>query len=200
MGRARLLLLAAAAVACGQKEAAPPPAASALELAARMISARGDCATLIPQEWSSSLPVPSLQGGALRYRVFFFGREGDPAKGFTFHTAEGEAAFTPDGRVLECRRLSGKPLPIPHDGRFDALTLDEITARSTKLHADTEAVAALYASARDIGEAGRARVAAYSRDFAALTDPAHAAAYRGLAPDFWSWVEKNGGASPAPVK
>ncbi|PIR16454.1 MAG: hypothetical protein COV48_09760 [Elusimicrobia bacterium CG11_big_fil_rev_8_21_14_0_20_64_6] len=144
--------------------------------------------------------MPSLQGGALRYRIFFFGRDGDPAKGFTFHTPEGEAAFTPDGRVLECRRLSGKPLPIPHDGRFNAMTLDEITARSTKLHADTEDIAALYASARDIGETGRAQVAAYGRDFAALADPAHAAAYRGLAPDFWSWVEKNGGASPAPVK
>lgn len=198
--RRALFLLAAAAAACGKKEAPPAPAPSALEQAARVISAQGACATLIPQEWSPSWPVPSKRGGALRYRLFFFGREGDPAKGFIFHAPQGEAAFTSDGRVLECRRLEGEPVAIPRDPRFDALTLDEIMARSSRLYADTESVAALYASGRDIGETGRAKVAAFARDFAFLADPAHASAYRGLDPDFWAWVEKNGGSAPAPAK
>ena len=192
-----LLLAAAAAAACGKKEPAPEPAPSALEQAVRIIPAQGACATQIPLEWSPSWPVPSKRGGALSYRLFFFGREGDPAKGFTFHAPQGEATFTPDGRVLECRRLEGEPVAIPHDGRFDAMTLEEIMARSSRLYADTEAVAALYASGRNIGDTGRDKVAAFARDFAALADPAHAAAYRALDPDFWAWVEKNGGAAPA---
>lgn len=195
--RAMLLAAAAAAAACGRKETPPEPAAaSALEESVRMVAERGPCGTLIPIEWAPSLPVPSKQGGSPRYRVFFFGREGNPEKGFTFHMPEGEASFTTDGRVLECRRLPGKAAGIPHDGRFDQMTLEEVDARSSKLYADIEAVAALYASGRDIGETGRARVAAFARDFAGLADPAHAAAYRALDPDFWAWVEKNGGAAP----
>ena len=200
MRRARLILFVLAAAGCGPKEPAPAPSPSALEQAVRRLSAQGACAALIPQEWSPSRPVPSKRGGALQYRAFFFGREGDAAKGFVFHAPQGEASFTPDGRVLECRRLPGEPAAIPRDVRFDALTLDEIEARSSRLHADTEAVAALYASGRDIGDSGRAKVKAFSRDFAALADPAHASAYRGLDPDFWSWVEKNGGSAPAPDK
>jgi hypothetical protein len=191
------LLLLAAAAACGRKEPAPAPAPSALEQAVRRISAQGACATLIPLEWSPSWPVPSKRGGTPRYRLFFFGRDGNPQKGFTFHAPQGEADFTTDGRVLDCRRLPGEPVAIPHDARFDAMTLDDILARSTRLYADTEAIAALYASGRDIGETGRARVAAFARDFSSLADPAHAAAYRGLDPDFWAWVEKNGGSAPA---
>ena len=198
MRLACFLLLAAAA--CGTKEPAPAPAPSALEQAARLVSAQGACSSLIPQEWSSSRPVPSKRDGALQYRVFFFGREGDPDKGFVFHAPQGEAAFAPDGRVLECRKLPGEPVAIPHDARFDALTLEEIEARSARLYSDTESIAALYASGRDIGETGRARVAAFSHDFAALADPAHASAYRGLDPDFWTWVEKNRGAAPVPAK
>lgn len=194
--RRAVLLLAAAAAACGRREPPAAPAPSALQEAARAAGSQGACATLIPLEWAPSWPVPSKQGGAFHYRVFFFGREGSPEKGFVFHTPEGEASFTTDGRVLECRRLSGKASAIPPDTRFDTATLDEIDVRSARLYADTEAVAALYAAGRDIGETGRARVAAFARDFAALADPAHAAAYRALDPDFWAWVEKNGGAAP----
>lgn len=193
--RVAVFLLAAAA-ACGRKAPAPPAAPSALEEASRMASAQGACASLIPQEWSTSLPVPSMRGGALRYRVFFFGRSGGPEKGFAFHGPEGEASFTADGRVLECRRLPGQPARLPNDPRFDDMTIEQVDALSSRLHADTEAVASLYAAGRDIGETGRARVAAFARDFAALADPGHAAAYRALDPDFWAWVEKNGGAAP----
>lgn len=199
MRRAVLVLLSLAAAACGQKQAAPAPAPSALEQAARQVSGQGACATLIPLEWSPSWPVPSKRGGSLRYRVFFYGREGSPAKGFLFHAPQGEADFVPGGPVLDCRRFPGGPVAIPPDRRFDSLTQEELDARSTRLHADTEAVAALYASGRDIGDSGRERVAAFSRDFAALADPAHAAAYRGLDPDFWTWVERHGGSAPAPA-
>lgn len=191
------LALLLSACACGRKE--PPPAApvSALEAAVRTVPAEGACGTQIPIHWSTSFPVPSMRGGKLHYRVFFFGRDGTPEKGFIFHSPEGEASFTPDGRVLDCRQLPGKAIQIPPDPRFDALTLDEIIARSSQLHSDIEAVAAYYAAGRDIGETGRARVAAFARDFAGLADPAHAAAYRALDPDFWAWIEKNGGAAPS---
>lgn len=197
MKRAGLMLIALAVAACGQQEPVSVPAPSALEQAARVLSTKGACATLIPQEWSPSFPMPSKLGGALHYRVFFYGYQRAADRTLVFHAPQGEASFTLDGRVLECRALPGKPRIIPRDARFDSLTLDEITSRASRLHADIEAVAALFASGRDIGETGRARVAAFSRDFAALADPSHAAAYRALAPDFWAWAEKNGGAGPA---
>lgn len=197
---AALMLIALISAACGRQEPAPPPAPSALEQAARVVSAKGACATVIPQEWSPSFPLPSKQGGILRYRVFFYGYERAADRTLVFHAPQGEASFTLDGRVLECRAYPGEPRVIPRDSRFDSLTLDEVTSRASRLHADVEAVAALFASGRDIGETGRARVAAFSRDFAALADPSHAAAYRALAPDFWAWAEKNGGAAPAPAK
>lgn len=196
--RSGLIIIALLAAACGRE--APAPAPSALEQAARVVSAKGACATVIPQEWSPSFPVPSMTGGSLRFRVFFFGYERAADRSLVFHAPQGEASFTLDGRVLECRVLPGEPRVIPRDARFDSLTLDELTSRASRLHADIEAVAALFASGRDIGETGRARVAAFSRDFAALADPSHAAAYRSLAPDFWAWAEKNGGSAPAPVK
>lgn len=197
--RAALLMIALTAAACGREE--PVPAApSALERAARAVSAKGACATVIPQEWSPSFPVPTKRDADLRYRVFFFGFERAADRTIVFHAPQGEASFTLDGRVLECRALPGEPRVIPRDARFDSLTLDELTSRASRLHADVEAVATLFASGRDIGETGRSRVAAFSRDFAALADPSHAAAYRALAPDFWAWAEKNGGFAPAPAK
>ncbi|MFN0315731.1 MAG: hypothetical protein ACKVQA_11925 [Burkholderiales bacterium] len=190
-----LLIVAATAAACGPPTAAPP-APSALEEAARIIPARGMCATLIPNEWSSSWPVPSKRGGALHYRIFFYGREGHPSQGFVFHAPQGEASFTPGGQVLDCRRLPGEPVTIPPDARFESMTLGEIGVLSSRLYAGTEAVAQLYVTGRETGETDRARVAAFARDFAALADPAHAGAYRSLDPDFWAWVEKNGGTAP----
>lgn len=190
------LVLLLSACACGRKEPPPAPPVSALEAAVRAVSAEGACGTQIPVHWSTSLPVPSMRGGKLHYRVFFFGRDGSPEKGFIFHSPEGEASFTPDGRVLKCGQLPGSAAQIPRDLRFEALTLEEIVARSSRLHADIEAVAAYYAAGRDIGESGRARVAAFARDFAGLANPGHAAAYRALDPDFWAWVEKNGGVAP----
>ncbi|MBI2385594.1 MAG: hypothetical protein HYV14_06235 [Elusimicrobia bacterium] len=193
-------LLLAALCACGRKAAESEAKPSALESAVRMLAAAPPCSSRIPQEWSPSRPVPTLAGGSLRYRIFFFGREGDPTKGFTFHAPQGEAAFTPAGRVLDCRRLAGPPRTIARDARFDSTPLADILARSSELYSRTEAVAALFASGRDPGGEGRAKIAAFCRDFAGLADPSHAAAYRALAPDFWSWVEKNGGSAPAPAK
>lgn len=195
---AALMLMALIAAACGRQEPVPAPVpVSALEEAARVVSAKGACATVIPQEWSPSFPMPTKLGDGLRYRVFFYGYERAADRTIVFHAPQGEASFTPDGRVLDCRAFPGEPRVIPRDARFDSSTLDELTARASRLHADIEAVAALFASGRDIGETGRARVAAFARDFAAMASPSHAPAYRALAPDFWSWVEKNGGSAPA---
>lgn len=189
-------LILVALCACGRKAAESGAKPSALEGSVRMLAARPPCSSRIPQEWSPSWPVPALDGGSLSYRIFFFGREGDRAKGFTFHAPQGEASFAPDGRVLECRRLAGPPRPIPRDARFDSAPLPDILNRSSALYERTEAVAALYASRRDPGGEGRAKIAAFSGEFAGLADPSHAAAYRALAPDFWSWVERNGGSPP----
>lgn len=195
--RAGLMLIALTAAACGREKPVAAPEPSALERTARVVSAKGACATIIPQEWSPSFPLPTKRDASLRYRVFFYGYERAADRTIVFHAPQGEASFTLDGRVLECRTLPGEPRVIPRDARFDALTFDEVASRASRLLADIEAVAALFASGRDIGETGRARVAAFSRDFASLADPSHAAAYRDLAPDFWSWAEKNGGSAPA---
>ena len=185
--------LLAAAAACSRP--APAPRKTALQGIVEGIAAEPPCDRQIPLEWSSSWPVPSLQDGRLVYRVFFFGRDGRPPR-FVFHDAEGDAAFTPDGRVLSCARRAKPGAPLPYDGRFAGESLDEIDARAARLYAAVEDAAALYAAGRPLDAAQKARVAAFSRDFAGLADPAQAASYRALSPGFWSWVEANGGRAP----
>ncbi|MDE2511320.1 MAG: hypothetical protein KGL74_09380, partial [Elusimicrobia bacterium] len=69
-------------------------------------------------------------------------------------------------------------------------------SQETALSAATENVAALYWAGRPLGPTQKTAVADFSRLFLLLVNPAHAADYRALNPDFWAWVENNGGTAP----
>jgi hypothetical protein len=151
---------------------------------------------VIPEQWSYSWPVPVVERGRRSYRIFFYGRDGDPRKGFVFHRAEGDALLSSDGRVLDCRRRGSAPTPIPPDHRHVGVSADDILAREARLFSLAEDVGGLFASGRALTSDERRRVSDFSAAFLDFADPGQAADYRALSPGFWSWVEKNGAAAP----
>ncbi len=195
MRRAALAAVLLAA-ACARREPAPAPV-SRLEEVVRRLQALPPCDKTIPREWSSSWPVPVKDRGRLRYRVFFFGRDGDPSKGFVFHEPEGRALFTPSGEVQECRREGATARALTQDAWQPAGTLDEIVERSRLLYAAAEQAARLFDSNKPLSAEDKKMLADFSAAFASLSRPGHAAAYRALSPEFWAWIETNGGRAPA---
>jgi hypothetical protein len=154
------------------------------------------CSRLIPLHWSPSLPVPALDGGKTVYKMFFFGRDGDPRAGFVFHHAEGDATLSGDGRTLSCSRRPGQAGSLPKPEHPSGATLDQIDALESSLYPALKDAAALYASGRPLGPEEKKRLAAFAGDFAFFVEPGQGADYLALSPDFWAWVEKNGGAAP----
>lgn len=150
------------------------------------------CAREIPVHWSPSLPVPVLVDHRLHYRVFFSGWGGRPDTGIVIHDAEGDALFSADGKVLECRQRAETGRTIPEQ-KLPDLSLDEFDVRVHTLYGAIEKMGRLYASGIPVIDADRAQVQSFSREFAVLTGRGHAASYRALSPDFWTWVEKNSG-------
>lgn len=194
----KILLLSALAIsACSNPEPPPPAESSRLEKTVNGLLSAAPCSTSIPMHWSSSWPIPSRADGAPAYRLFFYGRDGRPPS-FVYHQPEGDALFRPDGAVISCaQRAEHGGIAAAANGRYAGMTLDQIVERQRLLYFEIEALAGLYAAAKPLSAEDRKRVAAFSSEFAFLTLPGHAAAYRALNPDFWSWVEKNGGAAPS---
>lgn len=191
-GAAAILFLSLAA--CSRQAPAPPM--TRLEALIGEFPASPACSREIPIEWSTSWPVPALEGKRLIYRVFFFRREGTLASGFRFLGPEGTGAFTPDGQVVECRRrpsstpLASAPLRSNAPGE-----LARTVARAGLLYAATEDVARLYAAGRPPSSDEKTRVAAYGTLLQELAVSEHAAAYRALSPAFWEWMDANGAAT-----
>jgi hypothetical protein len=194
----KLILLSLLAAAACSKPAPPAPIAlGALDAASRNLLASPQCSKLIPQEWSPSFPVPAGADKLGVYTSFFSGSAGDRKSGFRALKPGGTVSFGSDGSVADCRRTSGTASEIPGSTLIiPGMTLDQVDARSGELYAATESVAALYWAGRPLGPSQKASVADFSRLFLLLANPAHAGDYRALNPDFWSWVEKNGGAAP----
>ena len=188
------VLIAAALTACSRapNETAPAPLQSAVQGA----SASSACAKIIPLEWSYSWPVPALDSGHLRYRIFFYGRDGDPQRGFVFHSPEGRADLDVDGRVLDCRRLDGPVKTLPAAPGAGAATMDEESALERRLFQRAAEVGTLYMSGRAPDAADKAAVADYCGLMRRLADPGHAADYRALSPEFWAWAKASGGTDP----
>lgn len=189
--RRLVLPLLLAACACSKPPEEFKETRSPFQLTAERIGAEPPCSSVIPGEWSASLPVPSLKDGRLAYRAFFYGWSGRPDTKIVYYDAQGDALFTPEGKVLECAQRPGekKPLaeePAPRDR----------DARTAALYGAIEEMGRLYARGMPVLEAERRRVAEFSREFAQLAGPGHAASYRALSPDFWAWVAKNGGSAP----
>lgn len=197
--RAAWLMLTLPLWACSKPVEEYKETRSPFQLMAERIGHEPPCSRLIPGEWSPSLPVPSLRDGRLVYRVFFHGWSGRPGTKITIYDAQGDAVFTPEGKVLECSERPGEKKPLPEEP-MAAKTQAEHDARVSALYGSVEEMGRLYAKGMPVLERERLRVAAFSREFAVLSGPGHAASYRALSPDFWSWVERNGGAAPSPAK
>lgn len=189
-----LLALAVLTLGCSRSRNPPP---SGLQLAVDGLAAEGACAREIPSQWSPSWPVPVVEGGGLAYRLFFFGRDGDLKKGFRFHQAEGDAEFTPSGKVLSCSRRARPGEPLPTESAAGE-TLSAALEKERKLYFSTEDVAALFVAGKPLADEEKKRVADFSAVFCGLAETGHAAAYRALNPAFWAWVEANGGRAPGP--
>jgi len=182
-------LLLAALWACSKPVEEYKEERSPFQLTAERIGNEEPCSRLIPGEWSPSYPVPSMRSGRLAYRVFFSGWSGRPGA-ITLYDAQGDAAFTPEGKVLECSQRPGDRKALP------AWTMPEnFEVRVRALYASIEEMGRLYARGMPVGDGDRERVSAFSREFSALS-AGYAASYRSLSPEFWAWVEKNGGAAP----
>lgn len=195
MRRAATIVLAAALAACSK----PAPEAakvvrSPFQAFAERLGGEPACAKVIPQEWAPSFPVPALREGRLHYRVFFSGWQGRPDTGIKLRDAEGDALFAADGRVLECapRARAGAAFPDEPLGGPP----ERHAARVRALYDAIEETGRLYAKGLPLSDADRARVASFAAEFAALAPRGHAASYRALNPEFWAWVEKNGGGAP----
>lgn len=200
-GAPRRLLAVAALLAWAACKKAPPPQApapkSALQQAADKVHSRPPCSREIPSHFSPSLPVPAVQDGKLVYKMFFFGRDGNPRDGFTFHDAEGWATFAPDARVLECSAAAKEAAPIPKE-KEPGLTVEQIMEREKQVYALTERAAGYFTSGRELSAEGRKVVGEYAEAFRFMTYRGHAKAYLELNPGFWAWVEKNGGGKLQP--
>ena len=193
----RRTLLAAAVLCAACSKPAPAPAPVPLLLAAeRAASASEACGKVIPAEWSPSTLVPARDGGKLVFKMFFFGRDGVPATGFFFHRAEGDATLAPDGRVLSCARRPGEAGRLPKFVPKPGVTLEDLERREAALYPALASVAALYAAGKPLAPDQKKAVSAFAADFAFFVEPGQGPDYRALSPDFWTWVESNGGAAP----
>ena len=180
---------------CSRSRTPSPP--SGLHVIVNGLAAVEPCAHVIPSQWSPSRPVPVLEGGNLAYRLFFFGRDGDPKQGFRFHQPEGDSEFTPDGKVLSCARRAQPGAPIAEAGRQTGESLDSILEKENRLFSMTEDVSALFAAGKPLTADEKKRVGGFSSAFDELIVPGHAPAYRAMSPAFWIWVEANGARVPA---
>jgi len=192
-----LFLSLLAVTSCSNPPAPPPAPKSALEKTVAGLLSAPPCSAAIPHHWSWSWPIPVKERGAFAYKLFFYGRDGRPPA-FVYHQPEGDAVFRPDGTIVSCaqRAQHGGSAPSAN-ARYAGMTLEQIVERQRLTYFAIEDVAGLYAAGKPLNAEQKGRVAAFSEEFAFLTLPGHAPAYRALSPDFWSWVQKNGGAAPA---
>lgn len=170
---------------------------SKFQLMSMDIGFQAPCSRTIPMEWSPEYPVPVLVNGKLHYRVFFRGWEGRPDTEIKTRDAEGDALFSPEGKVLECSQRGKRGDFIPK-AELPTATREEFDARQRALYDMIEEMGRLYAKGMPVLDADRIRVKNFASEFRLLSSPGHAASYRALSPEFWAWVEKNGG--PAPSK
>lgn len=170
---------------------------SKFQLMSMDIGFQPPCSRIIPMEWSPEYPVPVLVNGKLHYRVFFRGWEGRPDTGLKTRDAEGDALFSPDGKVLECSQRGKRGDFIPDETKLPTATREEFDARQRALYDSIEEMGRLYAKGMPVIDADRTRVRKFASEFRLLSRPGHAASYRALSPEFWAWVDKSGGAAPA---
>ena len=193
----RKFFLAVAVLSAACSKRAPAPVTAPLQSAARVASSSDACAKVIPSQFSPSLPVPALDGGKLVYKMFFYGRDGNPQSGFTFHHAEGDATLSADGDVIACSLRAGAVGSLPKYVPKAGLTMDEFSRREQELYPRIADAGALYAKGGELTGDAKKGVAAMADAFAFFVEDGRGPDYRAASPAFWDWVEKNGGKGPA---
>lgn len=189
--RAASAVALALLMACERPTEAPPEIrTTAFQQFVQRLGEESPCSREIPLTWSPSLPIPVLVDHRLHYRVFFSGWHGRPDTEIVLHDAEGDALFSAEGRVLECRRRAVIGRPLPEEPPM-VITVDELQARLPALYDAIEKFGRLYAQGNAVTEADRAQLRAFPREFSALTVRGHAASYRALNPAFWAWLQRN---------
>lgn len=191
------VLILAAACACSRSAPElPKEKRSAFQILSEGLVSDPPCSSRIPMEWSPSLPVPTLKEGRLLYRVFFRGWHGRPDTGLFLHDAEGDALFSAEGPILDCRQrekpgraFADEPSTIKDQAEYDA--------RLRALYLSIEEMGRLFAEGNALSTEEKIKTAVFAEEFDALSSPGHARSYRALSPDFWAWVKKNGGKVPS---
>jgi hypothetical protein len=184
--------------ACSKKTEAPPPSISSLEQAVNGLSDQPLCSRTIPEQWTASWPVPVVQDGRLLFRAFFYGKDNAPNRTVVQRDADADVLFSPEGKALECSRrpAPGRPIASVPPQKGSAEAVQAIMARGSRLYAATDELSRLYAGGKPLDDGQKKLVVEFSSSFASLSEPGQAATYRALNPDFWAWVEKNGGSGP----
>lgn len=187
-----LLLLAA----CSKPPRAPlsRTLATTLEGAA----ASGPC-SVMPLEWAKSYPVP-LSDGTLK--VFFYPSFEDPQAGPVTYGPGGEGIVASSlDRFTACAKTPQAPARLadqsrPKGERGGMKAYERLTA---ELLDDTETATRLYASKKTLGDADRAVLARYWKEFDALAEPGLRPFYYRANPAFWDWLRPlAGGGLSAP--
>lgn len=191
-----LLAVISMLAACSREHVPPDEPEFPLHTAVRESGVSQACGSIIPLEWAWSPPLPAIEGGKLVYKIFFFGRSGDPQKGFIFHHPEGDATIAADGRVTACSRRSGPVTLYPKWEVPDNVTQDDIDQKERDLYPQIADAAQLYASKRELTADEKKRIVKMADDFMFFVDKGQGPDYLALSPDFWTWVRKNGGRVP----
>jgi len=202
-----LLLLAACAktenhpLSAAQSEAAEAENlkfASRLSEAIRGVHAGGPCATVVAMEWPDGFPVPAEASQGRLFKIFFYPMSSVPGEP-TFYSPAAEALLDIEtGKVTSCELTAEKPKELPK-GRWPAALKGvgafPMDALAKKLHARTEAVAAVYGSANAPSSAGVETAKDYIRLFKMNAEPSLLPYYYRLNPAFWEWLRVTAGDS-----
>lgn len=191
---AAAVLLVSGLFAC-KKAPAPAPERSEFEQTWISVRSTPPCSSLIPIHWSMSQPIPALENGKLVYRMFFYGRDGMLKTGFTFYRAQAVATFRPDGSVEECRLTREQKIPIPKE-KPDGMTPDQVYRAERELYPLIERLGKLYASGKTPSADEKKDIADLMGKYRPWFAVGQEQDYRELSPDFWKWIDKNGGQAP----
>jgi hypothetical protein len=112
----------------------------------------------------------------------------------------GEAVVDADaaGGATSCRRLEGKVELLSRErwpAALSGIGMDKFEALADGLDSQTENVAALYAAGQPLSGVQAAQAQVYGQTFRKMAEPALAAYYYRLNPDFWEWLRRQGAPS-----
>ncbi len=164
----------------------------------RGVHAGGPCSTVVAMEWPDGFPVPAEASQARLFKIFFYPMSSVPGEPAYSSPAAEALLDIETGKVMTCeltaekpKKLTGNRWPAALKG-VGAFPMD---ALAKKLHARTEAVAAVYGSAGAPTPAGVETAKDYIRLFKMNAEPSLLPYYYRLNPAFWEWLRVTAGDS-----